>query len=221
MTAGLIKLCGLFRTRDALSANEAAPDYAGLVFQQTSPRDISIEKAQQIRRLLLPDIQTVGVFVDAPLTKVTALYHLGLFQVIQLHGNEDKAYLQALRKEVPEAEIWQAFPIKGPETLLQASASQADRVLLDSGQGSGKAFDWSLLAAFQRPFILAGGLQPNNLEQAILQVKPLGVDLSSGIETSGLKDPEKMILATTLARKAFLTLSASQPERSCTDPMVL
>lgn len=204
MRAGFIKLCGLFRSIDAEGANAAAPDYAGLVFHPPSPRYVCKKEALEIRHLLHPAIQTVGVFVDAPLRKISSLYQVGLFQVIQLHGKEDKAYLQSLRRELPEVEIWQSFSILEPRNLLQASESQADRLLLDSGKGSGHPFDWSLLERFSQPFILAGGLTPDNLALAIHRTSPLGVDLSSGIETNGLKDPKKMAEVTSIARAAFV-----------------
>ena len=107
----------------------------------------------------------------------------------------------ALRAAAPGKEIWKAFQVRGPADLERATAFPADRILLDSGQGTGRTFDWSLLRHFPRPYLLAGGLDPENLPEAIRTLRPYGVDLSSGVETDGLKDFTKIQAAVAAARE--------------------
>ena len=110
-------------------------------------------------------------------------------------------YTAALRAAAPGKEIWKAFPVRGPADLERAIVFPADRILLDSGQGTGRTFDWSLLRHFPRPYLLAGGLDPENLPTAIRTLHPYGVDLSSGVETDGLKDFTKIQAAVAAARE--------------------
>ena len=110
---------------------------------------------------------------------------------MQLHGNESNAYVSELRHQTRVGTI-QAYRVQGEDDVARAAGSAADMVLLDSGQGSGKAFDWSYVSRVRRPFILAGGLSPENVGQALAEVQPWGVDMSSGIETDKLKDPAKI-----------------------------
>ena len=111
----------------------------------------------------------------------------------QLHGQEDEAYIRALRG-LTDRKIWKAFKITAPGDLAAAAASSADLVLLDNGPGgTGESFDWALLRDFHaRPYVLAGGLNPENAAAAIAALRPFGLDVSSGIETAGRKDPGKM-----------------------------
>ena len=120
---------------------------------------------------------------------------------MQLHGREDGDYVAALRAKAPGKEIWQAFQVRGPADLERALGSGADRILLDGGQGNGRAFDWSLLRSFPRPYILAGGLTPENLPEAIRTLHPFGVDLSTGVERDGCKDFVKIQAAVAAARE--------------------
>lgn len=195
-----IKICGLFRECDAKAVNEALPDYAGLVFYEKSRRYVTFEQAQTLRAAMHPAIATVGVFVNAPIDEIAALYQTGAIAVVQLHGSEDANYLAALRQRLPGVEIWQAFAIRVKADLNTAAASAADRVLLDNGGGTGVRFDWSLPVGFLRPFVLAGGLTPENIPEAISRLCPSTLDLSSGVETNGLKDRQKILAAVTAAR---------------------
>ena len=200
-----IKLCGLSRPEDIAEANALMPDYIGFVFARKSKRYVPPEEAARLRALLDPGIAAVGVFVNAPEAQVAALLNSGTIQAAQLHCSEDAAYIRRLRA-LTDGELWQAFRVSGPEDLARAAASEADRILLDNGPGgTGERFDWGLLAGFTaRPFLLAGGLYPENVREAVQAVRPWGVDVSSGIESDGRKDPEKMRAFVKAVREAEL-----------------
>ena len=197
-----IKICGLTRPEDVRYVNTAKPDWCGFILNfPSSRRNVTPEQARALRAGLDPDIRPVGVFVDRPAEEAAGLLNDGTISAAQLHGQEDEDYVAALRALAPGKEIWKAFQISSPADLQRAAAFPADRVLLDSGQGSGRAFDWSLLGDFPRPYLLAGGLTPGNLRDAIRALRPFGVDLSSGVETDGLKDFEKIQAAVAAARE--------------------
>ena len=187
-----IKICGLVRERDIDYVNQYLPDYAGFILNfPRSHRNLSPEKAQALIRLLNPGIQAVGVVVNQPLEWAIQLLNLGFLDALQLHGTEDEAYLQAL-KQATGRPVWKAFQVKEASDLEAARSCGADQVILDSGQGSGASFDWALLEHFDRPYFLAGGLGPQNVVRAIKQLHPYGIDLSSGVETDGVKDKGKL-----------------------------
>lgn len=192
MTKTKIKICGLSRERDIDYANQYLPDYVGFVLHYPkSRRYISVERAQELGRLLNPGIQIVGVLVDQPLETAVSLLGDCVIDIAQLHGHEDEAYIKAL-KERTGKEVWKAFQIRSAEDVAAAKASSADMVVLDSGMGSGEVFDWSLIAGFDRPYFLAGGLSPQNAVRCVKQLHPYGIDLSSGVETNGVKDKGKI-----------------------------
>lgn len=193
MTGGTrVKLCGLSRPEDIRAANAAGPEYVGFVFAEKSRRFVSPAAAAQLRRQLDPAIQAVGVFVNAPVDQVAGLLAEGVIDLAQLHGQEDAAYLSALRLRT-DRPIIQAFRVSAPADVQRALRSQADFLLLDNGPGgTGQRFDWSLVQSVQRPFFLAGGLCPENVAEAVRTVQPYAVDVSSGIETGGVKDAAKM-----------------------------
>ena len=188
-----IKLCGLTRPEDIETANALTPDYIGFVFAEKSRRYIAPEIAARLRERLNPEIPAAGVFVDAPPEQVAELLNKDTIQIAQLHGQEDEAYIRALRA-LTDRPIWKAFKITAPGDLAAAAASSADLVLLDNGPGgTGESFDWALLRDFHtRPYVLAGGLNPENAAAAIAALRPFGLDVSSGIESEGRKDPGKM-----------------------------
>lgn len=186
-----IKLCGLSRPCDIRAANRLRPEYIGFVFAPNSRRYVTAERAAELRALLAPGIQAVGVFVDAPPETVAGLLEGGVIDLAQLHGTEDEAYLSRLRELTPKPVI-QAFRIRDEKDCLAARESPADYILLDSGAGTGKAFDWSLIRELGRPYFLAGGLGPENVAASVRLLRPYAVDVSSGIETEGKKDPQKM-----------------------------
>ncbi|ATO44450.1 phosphoribosylanthranilate isomerase [Loigolactobacillus coryniformis] len=180
----LVKICGLMQLSDAPAVNQAQPDFAGFIFVPGKRRQISLAQATQLRHALQPQIKTAGVFVDAPLAEMLIPLQQGIISVIQLHGHESESTVQAL----------QAAGAQVIQVQRQATPIQADFVLYDAAQpGSGKTFDWQQLPQQpSRPFFLAGGLNLTNVKKALTQVQPAGVDISSGVETAGLKDPAKI-----------------------------
>ena len=197
-----IKLCGLTRLCDIEWANDLQPDYIGFVFAKKSKRYVAPERAKVLREGLASGIRVVGVFVNEVPEAVTALLNDGIIDVAQLHGSEDADYIKALRK-LTDRPLIKAFRIDSTADLDRARRSTADHVLLDNGAGgTGMAFDWSVLKDFDRPFFLAGGLGPDNVARAIKDVHPFAVDVSSGIETDGVKDYKKMTAFVSAVRKA-------------------
>ena len=186
-----IKLCGLKRPCDIDYVNELAPDYVGFVFAKKSKRYVTLEETKALRSRLKSGIVPVGVFVDAEKEQVAELVKQNIIEAVQLHGQENEAYIQELRKLV-DCPIIKTFCVKGRREVEAANRSVADYVLLDSGGGSGVTFDWSLLREMKRPYFLAGGLTPDNVAEAIKEFQPFAVDASSSLETDGVKDREKM-----------------------------
>ena len=196
-----IKFCGLTRAEDIAAANALKPEYIGFVFAPKSKRYVSPQQAALLRARLDPAIKAVGVFVNEPPEAVALLLNENIIDIAQLHGQEDAAYLARLRS-LTARPLWQAFRVTDAESLAKAEKSPADLVLLDSGAGgTGRAFDWALLENFKRDYLLAGGLGPENAADAVERLHPYGVDVSSGIETAGKKDPEKMAAFVAAVRK--------------------
>lgn len=197
-----IKLCGLSRICDIQAVNVLKPDYIGFVFAKKSKRAVIKEQAAALKELLDPAIQAVGVFVKEPIERVAELLNHGIIDIAQLHGSEDEEYIRMLRT-LSERPIIQAFRIDTEQDVQKAQNSSADFILLDSGEGgTGTAFDWNLLKNIQRPYFLAGGLTPLNVAKAIENTAPYAVDVSSGIETNGMKDREKMAAFVSAVREA-------------------
>lgn len=187
-----IKICGLYRERDIDFVNQYLPDYAGFVISfPRSHRSLSPEKAGKLVRLLNPGIPAVGVIVNQPLEQAARLLEEHVVDILQLHGSESGDYIRALKERTGQ-EVWKAFQIRSRADLDAAKACPADRIILDNGAGTGEVFDWALLKGFDRPFFLAGGLGPQNAVRAVKTVHPYGIDLSSGVETDGLKDKGKI-----------------------------
>ena len=195
-----IKLCGLTRPCDIGYANELLPEYIGFVFAPKSRRYVSADKACVLKQALSPEIKAVGVFVNETPEQIATLTDKGIIDMIQLHGNEDEAYIEKLRA-LTDKPIIKAFRIETVADVEKAVQSTADAILLDSGAGTGKVFNWKLLADIKRPYFLAGGLALNNIKQALQQLTPDAVDVSSGIETDGDKDKEKMAAFIAAVRK--------------------
>ena len=186
-----IKLCGLSRLQDIETANTLLTEYVGFVFAPKSRRYVTRQHAAELKKHLAPGIRAVGVFVDEPPENVAKIVKRGVIDLVQFHGGEDETYLRRLR-ELTAVPLIQAFRVRSGKDLAAAERSTADYVLLDAGAGDGKVFDWSLLENFRRPYFLAGGLDPENTGPAVRTLHPFTVDVSSGIETGGVKDPEKM-----------------------------
>ena len=196
-----IKLCGLTRPCDIEAVNELQPDYIGFVFAKKSRRYVSPEKAEELKAMLAPGIQAVGVFVNEEPEQIVSLLEAGTIDVAQLHGQEGEREIRRLR-ELTDHPLIQAFRMDTEQDVERANASTADYVLLDSGAGgTGTVFDWDLLQAIRRPYFLAGGLDTENLGTVKAKLNPYGIDVSSGIETDGYKDKEKMTAFVAAARK--------------------
>jgi phosphoribosylanthranilate isomerase len=196
-----IKVCGLTREEDILAVNEAKPDFCGFIIEfPKSSRCVSRKQVKELTQKLQPGIIPVGVFVNAPVELLAELLQDGTIEMAQLHGQEDEAYIKELRM-LTQKPLIQAFSIRTKEDMERALKSSADYILLDQGSGgSGTTFDWSLVPKIDRPFFLAGGLGEHNLKQAVNQVHPWAVDLSSSLETQGKKDREKILRTVQLVR---------------------
>ena len=219
-----IKICGMRRKEDIEAANACRPDYIGFILSPGFRRSVTPEDAELLARRLAPGILKVGVFVNESVEKVAAA--AGFLDLIQLHGSEDNAYIRDLRGRLATTNdprgraattndprgrlLIQAFRILSADDLKRAMESEADYLLLDNGTGTGEAFDWSLISDAEvlmcgeaaKPWILAGGLGPDNVAEAVRRFKPFAVDLSSGAETDGWKDPEKMARCVQAVREA-------------------
>ena len=196
-----IKICGLFRPCDIDYINAVRPDWCGFIVNfPKSHRSLVPNQVQALRRRLAENIVPVGVFVDQPVEGVAALLNDGTISIAQLHGHEGGDYIHALRSAAPGHSVWKAFKIHGPEDLRAVETSPADLVILDNGYGTGETFDWSLAGDVKRPYLLAGGLTPENIPEAIRQLRPFGLDLSSGVETDNRKDPAKILAVVSAAR---------------------
>ncbi|MDY3919894.1 MAG: phosphoribosylanthranilate isomerase [Candidatus Limivivens sp.] len=190
-----IKICGLSRECDIEYANACRPDYIGFVFAK-SRRQTAPETARRLRKRLNPDIIPVGVFVNAPAAEVLRLLKDGVIAMAQLHGQESPEEILEIQ-ETSGCPVIKAFSVRTKADLIQAAASPADYLLFDYGAGgTGQRFDWSLFqeteGLLKKPFFLAGGIRTDNVEEAVRTVHPFAVDVSSGAETEGVKDPAKM-----------------------------
>ena len=230
-----VKICGLSRPEDIAVVNELHPDYIGFVFADFSHRYVDKETAVILKSQLDPGIQAVGVFVNEDVHFVAELMNEGIIDIAQLHGSEDKDYIAELRSLLKDSavnkatddtttdgsndvasdtaiKIIRAFNINKISSMEEIEESTADLVLVDSGTGSGETFDWSSLAEIKRPYLLAGGLSPDNIAEAVEALHPYGVDVSSGVETDKLKDPEKMRRFVELVRETEPSISYAKRE---------
>lgn len=195
-----IKLCGLSRHCDIEAANLLKPDYVGFVFAPKSKRCVIPRQAGELKRLLAPGILAVGVFVDEVPETIASLLNAGVIDMAQLHGGEGEADIRRLRS-LTDRPIVQAFRIQTAQDVAAAQSTSADYLLVDSGAGTGTMFDWNLVSGLARPYFLAGGLDPGNVAEAVNRLHPFAVDVSSGIESDGRKDPEKMAAFVAAVRK--------------------
>lgn len=186
-----VKICGLSQKEDIEAVNKYKPDFAGFVFYPPSRRNVAAGRAAQLKKMLDPQIPAVGVFVDGDPWEIASLAEYGIIDMIQLHGSEDEDYIGELRK-LTKKPLIQAFTVQSEADIEKAKKSSADYVLLDNGKGTGETFDWTLIRDIGRPFFLAGGLNADNVPKAVGRFHPYAVDISSGAETGGMKDPEKI-----------------------------
>lgn len=204
----MIKLCGMRRPEDIEYVNAEKPDFIGFILAEGYRRTISVEQAAELASSLESGIKPVGVFIDQPVEFLgSAAEKIGLYAV-QLHGNEDSEYISRLRK-LTSAKIWKAARVRTAEDIRQADSLGADMLVLDSfspnaNGGTGKTADWNLIQSVETstPYLLAGGIDINNIEQAIEILPPnCGIDVSSGIETDGVKDLNKIKAIMNIVRK--------------------
>ncbi len=196
-----IKICGLTRMTDIEAVNELKPEYIGFVFAERSKRFVFDEAALRFKERLNADIKAVGVFVDEPIASVIKRIDYKMIDMVQLHGNENEDYIKQLRL-LTDKPIIKAFSVRNEQDVFNANHSSADFVLLDSGSGgTGTAFNWNFVDLINRPYFLAGGLTPDNAGKALNRLKPLALDVSSGVETDGYKDKKKMAAFISAVRK--------------------
>ncbi len=199
-----IKVCGITRLQDALAAVAAGVDALGFIFFERSPRAVSPEDARVIIEHLPPFVDTVGVFVDREPSEVEEIVQFCRLGYVQLHGQESPKYCERLARLTAPCQLIKALRLGGPAVTPEEVAPYARHVkgfLLDTWKqgmagGTGTSFDWSLVRTLnlQRPFILAGGLDPESVVAAIEAAHPYGVDINSGVESApGIKDPDRII----------------------------
>lgn len=211
-----LKICGLTCPNDSDWVNEAMPDFCGFVVNvPKSRRNITVKEAERLRERIRPEIISVGVLVDSPPEEAAYLLESHIAGAVQLHGHEDERYIHRLKelmvqRGIPlgtreKPVIIQAFSVTSPESIRQAEKSGADLILLDNGKGgTGQTFNWDLFKSQGkpgRPFMAAGGLNPENLWAAMKALQPWGVDMSSGVETDGKKDRDKILAAAAAVRR--------------------
>lgn len=190
-----IKICGLSRQQDIEAVNMVLPDYIGFVFAP-SKRQVSSQTAKTLKGALHTSIKSVGVFVNERVDTIAELCDSQIIDIIQLHGDEEEGYINTLKHQVSNP-IIKAIRVKTPEDIQQANRIACDYLLFDTFQenqygGSGKAFDWSVLSDINKPYFLAGGIHSGNILQAREQCRPFCIDVSSGVETNGYKDCNKI-----------------------------
>ena len=193
-----IKMCGLRRPDDIIYANECLPDYIGFVFAE-SRRKVSGREAKKLGEQLDPSIKKVGVFVNEPLRSLISISEEAGLDIIQLHGDEGEEYIKEVKHETGK-ELWKAVRVRMVKDIQEAQRLPADKLLLDSFSeesygGTGKVMDFAVLdqADIRKPYFIAGGLTVENLPEILKKAEPYGIDISSGIETEGVKDREKML----------------------------
>ena len=228
-----VKMCGISKVETIPAIVDAKPDYMGLVFAP-SKRQVTVEQAKTLVEELHKQyavrynseaeqtesvtsldtassetIKTVGVFVNETVENLLKIAEEVKLDVIQLHGDEDESFIQIL-KEQSNVEVWKAVQVRSAADAEKWIDSSADMLLFDAYHkdergGTGEVFDWSSLDEFERPFMLAGGIDSTNVARAIRTVRPYGIDISSGIETEGVKDDEKMKAFTNIVRTIALS----------------
>lgn len=214
-----VKMCGISKVETIPAVVEAKSDYMGLVFAP-SKRQVTVDQAKTLVEELHrgyaqkygsdtehdknDTIKTVGVFVNETVDNLITIANEANLDAVQLHGDEDEAFIQSL-KERTNVEVWKAVQIRTAADVEKWIDSSADMLLFDAYHkdergGTGEVFDWSSLDAFERPFMLAGGIDSTNVARAIRTVRPYGIDISSGIETNGVKDDEKITAFTKIVK---------------------
>lgn len=186
-----IKICGLTGIDDILAVNQYQPDYIGFVFAKTSRRFISATQAAELKQQLSEKITVVGVFVNETKEQIAKLLNQNIIHMAQLHGNETEQEICWIKQQTGKPVI-KAVSINTKADAVCWQESGADYLLFDHGEGgTGTAFDWNLLTESNKPFFLAGGIHAGNLSEALTK-GAYAIDVSSGVETNGKKDPAKI-----------------------------
>ena len=191
MTKTKIKFCGLRREEDVKFAASIGADFMGFILSERFKRFVKPEDVASYRQYVPSNAKTVGVFVDETEDYVIRTSETAKLDMIQLHGSEDDRYITDIKEKTGLPVIKMVKPVSESD-IIAARHCVADLILLDSGTGTGKVFDWSLIKDFDRDYILAGGLSPDNVGEAVTRLRPYAVDVSSGVETEGIKDFSKM-----------------------------
>ena len=194
-----VKICGIKTAADAAALNCQKPDYAGFVFYPLSKRYVSLIIAARLKKLLDARIKTVGVFVNAPVEEIAAAAERGIIDLVQLHGDEDNAYIARL-KRLCTLPIIKAVRVQDENDIKRAAYYDCDYLLFDTYYsqsaygGTGRQFNLQLLSGvnINKPYFLAGGLNAQNVRQALKLAQPYAVDVSGGVETAGSKDEKKI-----------------------------
>ena len=186
-----IKICGLKSEEDVKLVNEYKPEYCGFIFWEPSKRYIAPEKVRDLVGLLDPAVTPVGVFLDEDIDRLVEVVRDSDVAVVQLHGKEDDEYIRQV-KERTGKKVIKSFKPSSEEDVRLAEKSEADMIMFDPGVGSGKTFNWDILSGCTREYFLAGGLDPDNAALAVQTLKPYALDVSSGVETDGIKDGNKI-----------------------------
>lgn len=211
-----IKICGLTRKEDIAAVNRWLPDYIGFVFA-ASRRQVTPKQADMLKSGLDHRIKAVGVFVNETVQSIVSLYKAGIIDAVQLHGDEDADFIASLQtllntdvaqKERPACPVIKAVRVQSTQKILQAQDLPCHLLLLDTFQkgeygGSGEVFDHSLIPPLAKPFFLAGGLDCCNIANVVRKYRPFGVDVSSGVETNGIKDEAKIRLLIETVRTLY------------------
>ncbi len=179
-----IKICGLRRKEDIEYVNELKPDFIGFILTDGFKRSIGEEQAAVLKAGLDKSIKAVGVFVNDDAVKINRLVNEGIIDIVQLHGQESSEFCDKIKGPV--------IKYFSPDMFNRTDEYNTDYFLFDSGTGTGKTFDWSKVPKTDKPFFLAGGLNADNIKQAVREINPYCIDLSSAVETNGVKDYNKI-----------------------------
>ena len=190
-----IKICGLKTIEDIQMANRLKPDFVGFVFAGKK-RKVTSGQAAEMKKHLLPEIKSVGVFVNEEEDRIIELVQNGVLDHIQLHGDEDAPYILRLKERTGKP-IIKAIRVRKQEDILKARKLPCEYLLFDTYKadeygGSGQTFRWDLIPKLEKPYFLAGGLSSENISEALKWCRPWAVDVSSSVETDGRKDESKV-----------------------------
>ena len=179
-----IKICGLRRVEDIEYVNTLKPDYIGFILTAGFRRSIDKETAKKLKSLLSNDINAVGVFVNDSKENIDYFLENGIIDTVQLHGDESPSFCKSINAPV--------IKYFSPKSFDKVNGYDVDYFLFDSGTGTGKEFNWENIPKVNKPFFLAGGINKDNINRAINTVNPYCIDLSSAVETNGVKDYKKI-----------------------------